>query len=135
MTSEVIDALTGAPQGGGMSDFDTTIQRYLAIWNETDPQARRAGIDDVFAEDVRYSDPIATVEGRDALHALIGEVHQRFAGLIFTPGGLLDAHHDQARFTWHLGRPGEEPLVIGFDVAERDATGRIRLVLGFFDKA
>ncbi|MEU4423847.1 nuclear transport factor 2 family protein [Actinoplanes sp. NPDC024001] len=117
-----------------MSDFDSMIQRYLTIWNETDEQARRAGIGELFAEEVRYCDPIAAVEGRDALHALIGEVHQRFPGLVFSAGELLDAHHDQARFTWHLGRPGEDPMVIGFDVAERDADGRIKLVLGFLDK-
>ena len=57
-----------------------------------------------------------------------------FAGLSFRPGGPVDGHHDQARFTWHLGRPGEEPAAIGFDVAELDSDGRIRQVLGFLDK-
>ncbi len=118
-----------------MSDFDAVIDRYLAVWNETDPAARRAGIAALFAGDVRYVDPIAAVQGHDGLDGLIGAVQQQFPGLVFSPGGPVDAHHDQARFTWHLGRAGEEPLVVGFDVAQRDASGRIDLVLGFIDRA
>jgi hypothetical protein len=118
-----------------MSDFDTVIERYLGVWNETDPAARRAAIDEIFAEGVRYVDPLAAVEGRDALDALIGAVQQQFAGFVFAPDGPVDAHHDQARFTWSLGLPGEEPLVVGFDVAERDTDGLICQVLGFIDRA
>jgi hypothetical protein len=118
-----------------MSDFDSVVERYLATWNETDPAARRAAIDDLFAADVRYVDPVAAVEGRAALDGLIGAVQEQFGGLVFTAGGAVDAHHDQARFTWNLGVPGEEPPVIGFDVAELDADGRIQRVFGFIDKA
>ena len=53
---------------------------------------------------------------------------------VFTLGGAVDAHHDQARFSWHLGPAGAaEPVVIGFDVAvvEQD---RIGSVYGFLDK-
>jgi hypothetical protein len=117
-----------------MSDFDAMVQRYLAVWNTTDEADRRQAIDETFAEDVRYVDPLAAVEGRDALNALIGAVHQQFPGLVFSAGGPADAHHDQGRFTWHLGAPGGEPLVVGFDVASLDEAGRIRRVVGFLDK-
>lgn len=118
-----------------MSDFDAVVRRYLDAWNETDPAARRALIDDVFAADVRYVDPAAAVQGRDALSDLIGAVHAQFPGFVFAPGGPVDFHHEQGRFTWTLGLPGEEPPVVGFDVAELDGDGRIRLVLGFLDRA
>lgn len=110
------------------------VDRYLTVWNETDATARRAAIEEVFADGVRYVDPLAAIEGRAALDGLIGAVQQQFPGLVFTPGGPVDAHHGQARFTWHLGAPGAEPAVIGFDVAEIDADGRIATVLGFLDK-
>ena len=118
-----------------MSDFDTVVERYLAAWNETDPAARRSAIEEVFAADVRYVDPLAAVRGREALSGLIGAVHEQFPGFVFTPGGPADAHHDQGRFTWHLGPAGAEPVVIGFDVVERDADGLIRTGLGFIDRA
>ena len=118
-----------------MNDFDTVVQRYLAAWNETDPRRRRAAIEEVFAADVRYVDPLAAVEGRAGLDDLIAAVQGQFPGLVFTPGGPVDAHHEQARFTWHLGPAGQEPVVIGFDVAELGPDGRIRTVLGFIDQA
>ena len=117
-----------------MSDFDSVVSRYLAVWNETDPAARRKRIDEVFADDVRYVDPMAAVTGRDELDGLIGAVQQQFPGLTFSLGKPVDAHHDQARFTWHLSAVPGEPLVVGFDVAELDGEGRIRQVLGFLDK-
>ena len=118
-----------------MSDFDTVVQRYLAAWNETDPARRRAAVEKAFAADVRYVDPLAAVEGHAALDGLIGAVQGQFPGLVFSPGGPVDGHHDQARFTWHLGPAGEEPVVVGFDVAELGPDGRIRTVLGFIDQA
>ncbi|MBU2665850.1 nuclear transport factor 2 family protein [Actinoplanes bogorensis] len=117
-----------------MSDFDAVADRYLAVWNEPDPAARRAAIDDVFAGDIRYVDPLAAVEGRDALDAVIGAARRQFPGFAFALAGPADGHHDQVRFTWTLAAAGAEPLVVGFDVAELDADGRIRSVLGFLDK-
>ncbi|PZS13329.1 MAG: polyketide cyclase [Pseudonocardiales bacterium] len=110
------------------------IERYLASWNETDPAARRTLIDDLWAEDGRYVDPMAEAHGRDAIDATISAVQRQFPGLVFAPAGPVDAHHRQARFTWGLGPEGAEPIVIGFDVAVTDADGRLSSVLGFLDK-
>ncbi|AGZ40461.1 nuclear transport factor 2 family protein [Actinoplanes friuliensis] len=117
-----------------MTTFDTTVQRYLDVWNTTDPAERLSRITEVFTPDVRYVDPLAAVEGHEALNQLIGAAQGQFPGMVFTPGGPSDAHHDQARFTWQLGPAGGEALVIGFDVAELGSDGRIRTVLGFLDR-
>jgi hypothetical protein len=77
--------------------------RYLAAWNATDPAARRALVEEVFAEDVTYTDPLADVAGRDGLAATIAAVQAQFPGWVFRLAGPADAHHDQLRFTWHLG--------------------------------
>jgi hypothetical protein len=110
------------------------IERYLACWNETEPAARRKLIDDLWAEDASYIDPMAQAHGRDAIDATIAAVQGQFPGLVFTPVGSVDAHHRQARFTWGLGPEGVEPIVIGFDVAVTDGDGRLTTVLGFLDK-
>ncbi len=113
------------------------IERYLAAWNETDPAKRRGLVDAVWATDGSYTDPLADVRGREAIDGLIGAVQQQFPGLVFTLGGAVDAHHDQARFTWHLGPAGvegSEPVVIGFDVAVLDGSGQLGSVYGFLDK-
>jgi hypothetical protein len=110
------------------------VEKYLAAWNETDPAKRRALVDEVWAEDGSYTDPLADVRGRAEIDGLIGAVQQQFPGFVFTLGGTVDAHHGQARFTWHLGpADAAEPVVIGFDVAVLDGD-RIGSVYGFLDK-
>jgi SnoaL-like domain len=105
------------------------IDRYINSWNETDPAARRALIDEVWAEHGRYTDPLAVAEGRDAIDAVQGQ----FPGLQLR-AGPVDAHHDIARFTWTLGADGAEPMVVGLDVAVLTDDNRIAAVHGFLDK-
>ena len=107
--------------------------RQYAAWNEADPERRRSLIDSVWAAEGSYTDPLADVRGRDAIDAVIAAVQQQFPGLVFSLGGPVDANHQQARFSWHLGPAGEEPLVIGFDVAVLGAGGQIDAVYGFLD--
>jgi hypothetical protein len=110
------------------------IDRYLDSWNETDATARRKLIDELWAEDASYIDPMAEAHGRDAIDATIAAVQAQFPGFVFTPAGPVDAHHRQARFGWGLGPRGSEPVVVGFDVALPDEDGRLTRVLGFLDK-
>ncbi len=117
-----------------MSDYTALAERYIAAWNETDPDTRRRAVAELWTADGRYVDPLADVAGTEGIAATIGAVQQQFPGFVFTPGGPADAHHDQGRFTWTLGLPGEEAPVAGFDVAEVDGAGRVRLVLGFLDR-
>ena len=110
------------------------VEKYLAAWNETDPAKRRSLVDSVWAEDGRYTDPLGDARGRAEIDGLIGAVQQQFPGFVFTLGGTVDAHHEQARFSWHLGpADAAEPVVIGFDVAVLDGD-RIGSVYGFLDK-
>jgi hypothetical protein len=117
-----------------MSDFTKLAEQYITAWNETDPSARRALIDEIWSPSGRYIDPLAEVTGRDQLDAVIAAVQAQFAGMTFRLAGAVDTHHDQARFTWELGPEGTDAIVVGFDVAQRDADGRLALVLGFLDK-
>jgi hypothetical protein len=117
-----------------MSDLNELIARYVQIWNETDAAVRRTAIDELWAEDGTYVDPMVVAEGRDAIDATIGAVQGQFAGLTFSLAGPVDAHHNLARFTWNLGPAGGEPIAVGFDVAVLDEDGRILNVHGFLDK-
>jgi hypothetical protein len=117
-----------------MDDFDALAQRYIASWNETDPTLRRRAIDALYTEDARYVDPMAVADGREAIAATIAAVQGQFPGFRFRLVGPVDAHHDQARFTWEFGPDGMDAPIIGFDVAVTDSQGRLRTVLGFLDK-
>lgn len=118
-----------------MADFTKIVGNYLAAWNEGDDEARAKLVREVFTEDATFTDPLADVSGPESINALIGAARAQFPGLVFSPGGPVDQHHDIARFTWHLGPAGAaEPLAIGFDVAKVDADGRITTIFGFLDK-
>jgi len=109
------------------------ISRYLACWNQTDPDARRKLIDEVWADESSYIDPLGEAHGRDAIDATIAAAQGQFPGCVFSLAGPVDAHHRQARITWGLGEEGSDPLVVGFDVAVADADGKVRAVFGFLD--
>jgi hypothetical protein len=118
-----------------VEDITSTVRRYIETWNETDALRRRALIAELYTEDAGYTDPLIAVRGRDAIDQFVGAAQAQFAGLEFSLAGPVDAHHEQARFQWHLGPPGaEQPVAIGFDVAVLE-NGRLRNVYGFIDKA
>jgi hypothetical protein len=117
-----------------MTTYDELAQRYIDTWNETDPDARRAAVDQLYTEDARYVDPLAAAEGREAIAAMIGAVQEQFPGFLFRMAGPVDGHHNQVRFGWQLGPAGAEAPIVGFDVAVSDGQGRIQTVLGFLDK-
>ena len=118
-------------------DAAKLVERYLDTWNETDPQARGSAVASIWAGDARYVDPLADVEGRDEISALIGAVQEQVPGHVFRLiDNAVDAHHNVVRFSWELvPASGGEALAIGFDVAVTDEDGRIGSVLGFLDKA
>ena len=117
-----------------MSDFTTLAERYIAAWNETDAEARRRAVEELYTEDARYVDPLVEAAGRDGITATIGAVQAQFPGFVFRLAGPVDGHHEQARFRWELG-PADGPAPIaGFDVAVTDGNGRLRTVLGFLDR-
>ncbi|WOT33683.1 nuclear transport factor 2 family protein [Streptomyces coeruleorubidus] len=114
-----------------MSDLTTTVDRYLAIWNEADADKRAAAIAELFTADAPYIDPLAAVEGHEGFGAVVAGAREQFKGLTFELHGTVDAHHNQARFQWGLVT---EPIAIGFDVLVADEAGRIKAVYGFLDK-
>ena len=117
-----------------MTDFTSIAHRYLDVWNETDPAKRRTRVEELFAGDATYTDPLGEVTGHAGVDGFIAGAQQQFAGLRFSLGGTVDGHHDIARFQWYLGPEGAaEPLAIGFDVIKID-DGKISQVQGFLDK-
>lgn len=116
-----------------MTDATTIATNYIAVWNETDPQRRRAMLDERWTADATYVDPLAQVAGRDQIDALITGVQQRFPGFRFTLIGTPDGYGDHARFSWALGPEGKDGVIKGSDVAVTDR-GRVRAVIGFLDQ-
>ena len=116
-----------------MTDAAKIAAAYIAAWNETDPSLRRALINDGWAEDATYVDPLMSGRGRDQIDGLIAAVQGRFAGCRFRLIGQADGHGDHVRFAWALGPEGDEEMIKGSDYAVVES-GRLRSVTGFLDK-
>lgn len=109
-------------------------ETYLAVWNETDSEARSGMLSKTWDEAASYVDPLGEVVGIEAISAVIDAAHSQYPGYVFSPVGDVDLHHDVARFQWGLGMPGEPPAAVGFDVVSTSPDGRIQSVIGFIDK-
>jgi hypothetical protein len=116
-----------------MIEHDELIDRYIAAWNETDGERRRALVAATFSEDASYLDPVMQGQGHAGIDGMIAGVQARFPDHLFRRGAPVDAHHDHLRFSWELAPLGGEPLVKGTDFAVLSADARLAAVTGFFD--
>lgn len=115
-----------------MTDITKLVDRYIEMWNETDAAKRRRLIAEIWTADAIYVDPVLRGEGRDGIHAMVGQVHERFPGHSFRRTGDVDSHNGHLRFGWALAPEGGPPVVKGVDFAAV-ADGRLASVTGFFD--
>ncbi|HKS90253.1 MAG TPA: nuclear transport factor 2 family protein [Stellaceae bacterium] len=116
-----------------MNEFTDLIDRYIAAWNETDGERRRALIARTFTDRASYLDPLMAGDGAAAIDGMIAAVQQRFPGYRFRRKGEVDAHHDRIRFGWELAPEGGLVFVDGTDFATI-ADGRLDVVTGFLDR-
>jgi len=116
-----------------MAEYDDLVDRYIAVWNETDAGKRRALIAKTFTEGTHFIDPLQEGEGRAGIDALVTGVQQKFPGYCFRRVGAVDAFRDRLRFRWELGPQGGDVFVDGTDFAQV-VDGRLHRVTGFFDR-
>ena len=116
-----------------MSNMDALIDRYFAVWNETDAAQRRDLIAQTWTEDASYVDPLMEGAGQAGIDAMVGGVQAQFPGHAFRRTGPVDAHHGRVRFTWELGPEGAPAIVTGVDfgVVVGD---RLQSITGFLDQ-
>jgi hypothetical protein len=115
-----------------MTDITTIVDGYIAAWNETDADRRRALVADAFTDDASYVDPLMTGDGTDGIAAMIGGAQQQFPGHRFELSAGPDAHHDRVRFAWTLVGNGA-PVAAGVDFATLADDGRLQAVTGFLE--
>lgn len=118
-----------------MSDVTTTVERYFAVWNETDPERRRALIAQTWSADASYLDPMMAGDGPDGIDAMVATVQQQAPGHRFRQVGATDSHHDRVRFGWEMvGPDGGEAIYAGTDFGIIAGDGRLQTITGFLDR-
>ena len=117
-----------------MNNFTDLVERYIAIWNETDAERRRDLIAQTWTEDSTYVDPLMRGEGRTGINDMIEGVQTQFPGLKFRRTTDVDAHNDRIRFAWELGPEGGPALAGGVDFGVV-IDNQLQAITGFIDFA
>ncbi len=118
-----------------MTDPMTVADRYLAVWNEPDPAARRRALAEHWTPDARYVDPLMAGSGPESIAAMIEAARAQFAGHAFALSGKADGYGHYVRFSWTLAPDGGAPVGGGTDIVRLRDDGRIAEVVGFLDGA
>ncbi len=108
------------------------VDRYIAMWNETDADRRRDLITRAWTRTGAYVDPLMEAAGPEQLSAMVEGVQARFPDARFSRTSDVDAHHDRLRFTWSLGPANGAPIVGGLDVGVV-AGDKLETITGFLD--
>jgi hypothetical protein len=135
--STAMNTVTNQEMNEGMNEEihnpNELVNRYFAVWNETDARRRRELIAQTWTEDATYLDPLMRAEGHLGIDALIQGVQERFSGHRFRQLNNVDAHNNHLRFSWELASEGGATLVAGTDFATVAGDGRLKTVTGFLD--
>src|SRR5919199_1200038 len=98
-----------------MSNLIDLIDRYIAMWNETDAERRRDLIARTWTEDASYVDPAMQGEGPAGIETMVRGVQERFPGHRFRRTGDVSSVRDRIRFSWELAPKDGPALVAGTD--------------------
>jgi hypothetical protein len=114
------------------TDVTTTVDGYLAAWNERDPKRRAELVERAWAPDGQLIDPPMIGEGHHGISAMAEAMHTHYEGHRFERISGVDAHHEHVRFAWQLAGPDGQVALTGLDVADLADDGRLARVVGFF---
>ena len=100
-----------------MADVSELLDANLyRVFNTRDADARRRAIDEIYTDDVTFTDPESTVTGRDALEeraaALLSDAPATFE---FAADGPRYLGTDTGALAWRFGPP-DAPVARGVDV-------------------
>jgi hypothetical protein len=80
-----------------------------AVFGTRDPEARRAAVERIYAEDVTFTDPEGTVTGRDALAAKVAALLDSApSDFVFADDGLRYASQDTGALGWAFSPAGRQ---------------------------
>ncbi|WP_051754950.1 hypothetical protein [Kitasatospora purpeofusca] len=121
-------------------------ERYVALWNEPDPERRRRAVEELWAtdgvhllqppEDMReraaelgFAETVLEARGHGALERRVARAHEEFVAggdYVFREQGEAIQVGDAVKLTWVMVRPGEdEVLGGGVELLVLDKDGRI----------
>ena len=138
-----------------MTRTDELVERYVAMWNQPDPEARRDALCALWAEDgvqvlqppeemqraaaqIGFVNPVLEARGHDELEARVTRAYEEFVA----PGDFrfrsrrdAVALGDVVRFGWEMvPASGGDVTAAGTDFVIVDPRGRIRADYQFIER-
>jgi hypothetical protein len=117
------------------TNMQTLADRYVAIWNEPDADARRATVAALWTPEGATLHRLIEARGHEALEARVAGAHEKWVrdrGYTFRSRHNAVGHHDVVKFNWEMGPPsGGEVVSVGLDYCLLDADGRMRCTYQF----
>jgi hypothetical protein len=93
------------------------LANLFAVFGERDPVRRSKAIAATYTDDVIWTDPDRTTQGREALNGRAQKLIDRSPDFVFSAGGPVHVSHDLGLLAFNLGLPERTPAVSGIDVA------------------
>lgn len=119
-----------------MGNVNEMVVRYIAAWNERDPERRRGLVVKTWTEDGSYVDAHRQASGQGGIDAMLAGTQDQFPGYRVRLASGIEAHNNLVRFSWAAGGTPEAPLYLaGTDFVTLAPDSRFRTVAGFVDAA
>ncbi len=124
------------------TDIQEFVDRYVNIWNEPDPERRRATIRDLWHEDARHLARTIEALRYDGIEARVANAYQKWVkekGNVFRLRDGVDGHHGTIKLRWEMlpaddqEKPDGKVISIGFDFLVLGEDGRIRTGYQFIE--
>ena len=120
-----------------MSHAEDLAQRYIHIWNETDPAARRAQVTGLWIENGTHYVRTREVHGHAELETRVSTSHQTNVAerhYRFELAGGVEQLQDMVKFNWRMVPDGGGAIAAtGLIVLLLADDGRIRIDYQFID--
>ena len=114
-----------------MSTYPKSFARMLDAWNERDLTRVREHLDAALAADVVFIDPTIETRGIEEFEKNVRDFRAKYPAAILRRSSVVDSHHNLHRYSWEIVI-NSQVFLIGFDVTETNAEGKVTRVLGFF---
>jgi hypothetical protein len=124
-----------AISGSNAAALDRLVTRLLAAWNAPDRIARDRQLRMVWSDEGRFSDPLVSLTGREALSAFIEEWRTSQPGLRLVVTGEIAMHHGQLHITWAVLDGCGREMLAGSSVGEFDLQCGFLSLVSFYSPA
>ena len=82
-----------------MNDLTTTVDTYLAAWNETDQDQREVLIEKAWAADGRLIDPPLAAAGHTGIDEMAATMQEHFPGITMITNAVAASANTRCRST------------------------------------